>query len=185
MNITRLFIYLVLAFMLSLIYSCSTTKQCERNVKKAIACGLIKDSISYRVTTKDSLVFIKGDDIETHDTLTKYVECPDGKKPIFHAHSSTTRKNNSTSTTTIDTNGKITIECDCADSILKFQAIITEKDRFISTINTINTKQLTHWQRFKKDFKLFLSSFVLGMLFMYLLPYIYKLTKPLIKTLFV
>ena len=60
--------------------------------KKAIACGLIKDSISYRVTTKDSLVFIKGDDIETHDTLTKYVECPDGKKPIFYAHTSSTRK---------------------------------------------------------------------------------------------
>ena len=181
----RLIIYLVIALILSLIYSCNTTKQCERNVKKAIACGLIKDSISYRVTTKDSLVFIKGDDIETHDTLTKYVECPDGKKPIFYAHSSTTRKNNSTSTTTIDTNGKITIECDCADSILKFQAIITEKDRYISTINTIHTKDLTNWQRFKKDFKLFLSSFVLGMLFMYLLPYIWKIIKPFLKTLFI
>ncbi|MFK5282408.1 hypothetical protein ACI3PL_22890, partial [Lacticaseibacillus paracasei] len=88
--------------------SCNTTKQCERNVKKAIACGLIKDSISYKITTKDSLVFIKGDDIETHDTLLKYVECPDGAKPIFHAHTSSARKNNSVLTTTIDTNGKIT-----------------------------------------------------------------------------
>jgi hypothetical protein len=182
----RLVYYLLLAFLLSTLFaSCSIEKQCERNVKKAIACGLIKDSISYKVTTKDSLVFIKGDDIQTHDTLTKYVECPDGKKPIFHAHTSTTKKNNSTQTTTIDTTGKITIDCDCSDSILKFKAIITEKERYISTINTIHVKDLTNWQKFKKNFNLFFWSFACGMLFMFLLPYIWKVIKPFLKTLFI
>lgn len=182
----RIILYLLLALLLSsLVSSCSMEKQCERHVKKAIACGLIKDSISYKVTTKDSLVFIKGDSIETHDTLTKYVECPNGKKPIFHPYTKTTKKNNSTQTTSIDTNGIIVNNCDCADSILKFKAIITEKERYISTINTIHVKDLTNWQKFKKNFKLLFWSFLCGMLFMFLLPYIWKIIKPFLKTLFI
>lgn len=178
----KLFVYTLLTlFLFMLAVGCSTQKRCEKYTAKAkqLGCLTSHDSTYEKITYKDKIVKVRGPIITLTDTIRAI--CKDSSFPVFINTNKTTSNGSSIQFTSIDTNGILTINTDCGETIVNLRDSLREKISYINTLETeyikAEKKGLSNWKLFKIYISIAFIFFIIGYLIKMFQPFIVGIIK--------